>query len=492
MCTDRIDALIIEHEIACDSSFILCVKELGILFTGQMLNRAYALHQELQKYDLVIRKDSVRCIDYIKGHPNALSLLQVVDSVREMHWFFNHTDYSRRLSRPEFFDARDNYELSKLVKESILKEYITSPENFQVAPPQTNFIVSSIKKINEMNKGFDVIRNWNGNIDVNVYTELNGLFLTKQYKSLIKELLTKTIDSYARGNYQKFLECDIDIEIQTIFKKELEIYPELKIICLNAISKYIDIFLEQYCQELDYRKDADWYKNYNTHCKYIIHALVSHKIAKSYNKSKVISQFLSVEKDYWKSHMRGCDIFKNVLCDHIEFIADEYVKDLVKNSGMYYIEDIQNVGLTRYLTDKLKKYFAEYRIKNISNCIQEIFTKNLDKVKTLTFEEKVNLFVKDTVYSKPVINKIKLEILKWCSQNILSSIGNQDHLNYLNKINFCNRDTHILRKYLRNSKFFIDNLPQIKCTHVPSPSCDNYCCKRCCNCGCKYHKSLAN
>src|SRR5207244_3703737 len=94
--------------------FITTLKLFEIMFFSASLMRAKNLYDELRKYGLQLKHTSKRCRDYIIGNNNAVSLQKTVDTMREMNWFFHHTDYPSRMDIDQ--EASDRYEQSETIK----------------------------------------------------------------------------------------------------------------------------------------------------------------------------------------------------------------------------------------------------------------------------------------------------------------------------------------------------------------------------------------
>lgn len=96
----------------------------------QRQDRETALRLELLKYDLYIRNDSRVCNEYIQtgSGPNGENLQDVVEVMREMDWFFKHTNY-----RHVFQNIKDEYrwnrewydivDVSEEAKERVMQAY---------------------------------------------------------------------------------------------------------------------------------------------------------------------------------------------------------------------------------------------------------------------------------------------------------------------------------------------------------------------------------
>lgn len=97
---------------------------------NQRQERETALRLELLKYDLYIRDDSRVCNEYIQtgSGPNGENLQDVVEIMREMDWYFKHTNY-----RHVFQNIKDEYrwnrewydivDVSEEAKERVMQTY---------------------------------------------------------------------------------------------------------------------------------------------------------------------------------------------------------------------------------------------------------------------------------------------------------------------------------------------------------------------------------
>lgn len=151
---DKIDELVVNKNYNLD--FINNIKSLKIFFNDDMLIRAKNLYDKLQQYNLKIRSDSVKCINYIKNNSND-TLDDVCDIMIEMNWFCNHTNYSSVMSSTRN-KYSDRFEQSKKAKETIIKDFIINANKYDVKPPNINSINIMIEKINDINNDMEIIR----------------------------------------------------------------------------------------------------------------------------------------------------------------------------------------------------------------------------------------------------------------------------------------------------------------------------------------------
>ena len=94
LCDTTIDQL--TYGLNLDDTFIDTINKLYVYFENvDMIHRAKTLYDRLQMYGLTIRSDSVICTNFIKN--NSGTLEQTVDTMVEMDWFCNHTDYLSRM-----------------------------------------------------------------------------------------------------------------------------------------------------------------------------------------------------------------------------------------------------------------------------------------------------------------------------------------------------------------------------------------------------------
>lgn len=463
------------------SSFISCIKNLDILFDTNMLARANKLYGELEKHNLTIRSDSTRCIDYIKDVRNALALNEVVNSMLEMEWFFKYTDYSGRMAN---YNSRDKFERSRYAKDYVIKDYVKTPEKYSVAPPNVPQINKIVTKYESFYRTENIIRKWDGNLSVDLYTLVKKEDLGDEHNNLVRSYLWKYAEEYAAKNYKLFMECNMEKKIAELLEKEIKFYLEIKNVVKTPLYNKMKEHMDEYCKKLNYRYDSNWYQSYNDYCCGIIEKYVNVEIAKKYKKPKVI-KFMSIENDEWKSHMRGCSLFKDALCDYIDQMISNNMEEYIKSNSMYYKEDIKSTE-TEYVKEKLENILDDYVIRNKKYCIEKIFRSNIAKIKKMKLEEKVDFFIKSNKCTPDELKNITIEIFDWCLINIAEDIENENHLNFLCKIDLCKLHKELTCR-LRKRPYFSKVLPQIKCPHMPSPYCSNNACRHCCDSKCTHH-----
>lgn len=445
-CRKKIDELVEGKDY--DPVFISIIKTFDITFDQEMVDRAYELNNALKKYKLEIRNDSSICMDYILDARDDMRLNKIVDSMIETHWFFSYTDYVELIHT-----GNGRY----FAKDRIIKRYVMNPEEFKATPPQTREIRKLIAK-HELN--FRVkkeIEKWNGNLTVNLYSLIRKEDIDFENGNLIENFVMKYAETYAKNNFKLFMKENIENKIANLLQNEISIYPMLKQKAIWNICREIRQNLKEYCAKLDYRNNGDWYLDYNEYCRKQIDNYVGNEIGKKYPKSKVM-KFTRIEEEEWNSHIKGCDVFRNCVHVHIYCIIDENIAQYVKKHNLFYKSDIKNLKLTEFMRKKLEEYLEDHIIINADYCIERIFRHQLEKTRDMTIEKRLDFYIKENKFESSDLQTVTLKIFDWFLRNSVDCVENNNHVTYLQKLDFGQLDKSFIAK-LRTRPFFCNALP---------------------------------
>ena len=261
-CEEFYDNYVKNNKITIDD----CVNQI-IYYT----NRKKELIKKLEENGLRLRNDSELCRKFINGVGD---LMYVVNTMVEMDWYYNHTNYSgilqRKYSRNNYYDYYDKYskyyddsddesynkyDRSEEAKDEAITNWIKNKNYTNKPPPSLNnkilmyeqFYYNSLEiKINENYNTRDEIINYYCEntylIDKNIVKEKVESYLTIEKDKLFKKIVSKfqlsdknNIDNIKNElceKYKKFIEilkieeeyfCEIiDEKVEEIKKIEEE------------------------------------------------------------------------------------------------------------------------------------------------------------------------------------------------------------------------------------------------------------------------------
>lgn len=294
--------------------FIKNINELNISLNEETIKRTCKLFYELQKYDLKI-SNSEMCKKYIIGLTNNIN--NVINYEREMHWFCNFTEYYNICNYlKNIINQNYKHKIEIVAKKCIIKDYVLThiDNNLIEHPPDTPEMNKLIYRELIIKKDIENIKEWNGNLKIKIsYLRTN--------KHLINKYLSQFSDEYVNNNYLFFIQNDFCF-IKTNLKKEIKNYSQLENIIRCKLKKklfeYISIYVKNNIKE--YKKNHAFFNNFGYHLKNIIQENILKYIKKTFTYYR-IKKFINIKKDEWKAHIYGNDIYKEMVCNHIEFMT---------------------------------------------------------------------------------------------------------------------------------------------------------------------------
>ena len=373
-----------------DTEFIENFRSLSIRRTKETIDRAYNLYQELKKYDLKIRNDSILCENYIVSCEGSIN--DIVDTMRFMDWLFKYTDY-RNIMKSRLGNLRNEYynvhNISESVKTLILEKYIKQPVNFRMPPPDTNYINSRLKGIEMRLSQEKIVLNWRGNLKINIYDKLGMTHdeLSSQVKERISNYISNFASNYVSENEDKFLKNELDFNLI----KEMEEYKNYNMLLMEIFNRY-DNFINSFVR--DYTK---------THYKDIVDLGIDDFLIFTKNDGITNKKILELIKDITK---RDFNIYLKKCISEFE---KEYYREIVELGINKFLIGIQNEGIkNKKLLDKIKetiienfnKYLNKYTIEFEKNYYVEIVEVGINKVLTKMRKEGITT-------NKELLNHIK-------------------------------------------------------------------------------------
>jgi hypothetical protein len=471
-CHEKIDQLAANYDI----SFINTIKKLDIMFDINMIQRAALLYDALKIHNLTIRSDSVKCISYIQSGSGQIN--DIVMTMIEMDWFCNHTNYQQRMNN---FYHHDRFEKSRLVKDKIIEDYVKNPEKYNVTPPNIESIDTVISKYKIIKENMDKIKNWNGNIDVNIYLSLDG---NNSYDGEINNYLREFAKTHAKEKFTEYLYTNVTELINNKFENQMKYYKQLHKLLITQLHIEFDKHIEDYCKTCNFRYCDDCYKNYNDYCCKKIDESIETEIRKKYKKGNV-KKFLQYERDTWSKHIRGTEIYKNMIYEIIEELLGDYADSYVSSKNIYYYDDINVTDISDFYENKIKQAINNNFINNTHNAVEQIINLYTAKLKNMNMNEKIQFIVKDKTIDDNKMQDVIRLIIIWFLKHDPKNIENDNAVSYLKKIDI-NKDKFI--SHLRKNKYFSEKLKLSQCTHTPSPQCSYNCCRKCCKKNdCSFH-----
>lgn len=472
-----INALIRDRQF--DPLFVQNIMSLDIIFNETRLTRALSLFNELNKYNLIIRYDSARSTDYIMDTNRALSLNRTVESAREMHWFYTHTDYPSIYDRlcNTYHYMRDRHAISEYAKMQVLKHYLLHINKFREAAPDTRDIRSTIDHIRTEQKQRKIITKWKGNLQVNVRNMITAPILPIADR-LIDNRVNKFATMYAKNNCDTYITKDLGM-IDELLAKETENYPTVGTLIIDKIKMHLKQHMRKYVKDNDeiYNISDDEYNSFSEYCRTYIDDHVNKLIAKKYN-SKTLDKYLHIEPEEWNitdKYDKTRSYVRNYIKKHINDYSISYIIDTITTHDY-------EISASKYVKERIDANIEE-TIKICKEAIvYRIVSHHLPNLSKIPLDDKI-LYIKNKMnYLTPYTEQIIIAIFTYYLNKKADEIENEENVNYLqNNKNIFDAVRGVLKRNFYFSKKF--NI----CMHTSAMKCPNMACASCCS-GCPRHK----